>query len=285
MMMLRVVLIGLVSLGGVLGQTSGNKQKASEASPVTSTAKLSREARVSLGEARKMEAESRKVSGPARSRQLELAAVAFERLVVAFDGEPAAAARAAWSAAEIWRRHGSVPLAEKCYLHAARTDAVRYGQRGLLGAADMQRRQQRIEDAMKTYAMAEAKDPRTTRAQEARLWIARMLLAAGKVAKAIERFQAALESAPSKSQGILTANYLAKAWIRQGDLDAAGFVIEHARKLSDGEADGDPVVAQRLLRAYERMSAHKALQRALDKKHEAGKDAVRLDVHRRRTRK
>ena len=82
-------------------------------------------------------------------------------------------------------------------LYAAKADALRYGQRGLLGAAHMQRRQQRVADAMKTYAKAEAVDPRTSRAQEARPGVARLLPAGKQVAKAIEKVQAALESAPT----------------------------------------------------------------------------------------
>ncbi|MGK0303934.1 MAG: tetratricopeptide (TPR) repeat protein, partial [Planctomycetota bacterium] len=209
-------------------------------------------------------------------------AAAFDRLVAKFESEPQVAAQAAWHAAELWRRHGSAPLAEKDYLFAAKAHAVRYGQRGLLAAADMQRRQLRTEDAMKTYAKAEAVDPRTGRAQSARLWMARMLLTAGKVDLAIERFQGALESSPSPRQAIDAADYLAKAWIVKGDLDSAGFVIDHAEKVVEGEKHGDPIVAERLRRAFQRMGAKKALQRALDEKYDTAKDAVRLDEHRRR---
>ncbi|MFT4515085.1 MAG: hypothetical protein ACI91B_003798, partial [Planctomycetota bacterium] len=206
-MMLRVVIVGALLLGSALAQGPvreavgkparpvankpvankpvANKPVAKRAVPKSMAPKLSADARVAFGEARKLEKDSRKVSGPARSRRLELAAAAFDRLVAKFESEPQVAAQAAWHAAELWRRHGSAPLAEKDYLFAAKAHAVRYGQRGLLAAADMQRRQLRTEDAMKTYAKAEAVDPRTGRAQSARLWMARMLLTAGKVDLAI----------------------------------------------------------------------------------------------------
>ena len=289
MMMLRVVMIGALLLGSLMAQGSVREADPAPAKPVAKRVvpksmapKLSAEARLAFAEARQLEKNSRKVSGPARSRKLELAASCFDRLVAKFEAEPQVAAQAAWHAAELWRRHGSAPLAEKDYLFAAKAHAVRYGQRGLLAAADMQRRQLRTEDAMATYAQAERVDPRTGRAQSARLWMARMLLTDGKVEQAIERFQAALESAPSPRQAIDAADYLAKAWIIKGDLKAAGFVIDHAQKLVDGERGGDPIVAERLRRAFDRMSAKKALQRALDQKTGAAKDAVRLDEHRRR---
>ena len=309
MMMLRVVMIGALLLGSLMAQGSVREAEPAPAKPVAKRVvpksmapKLSAEARLAFAEARQLEKNSRKVSGPARSRKLELAASCFDRLVAKFEAEPQVAAQAAWHAAELWRRHGSAPLAEKDYLFAAKAHAVRYGQRGLLAAADMQRRQLRTEDAMATYAQAERVDPRTGRAQSARLWMARMLLTDGKVEQAIERLQAALESAPSPrlmqlmprtavtgaydhgSYAALerVADHLAKAWIIKGDLKAAGFVIDHAQKLVDGERGGDPIVAERLRRAFDRMSAKKALQRALDQKTGAAKDAVRLDEHRRR---
>lgn len=287
--MMRVVMVGLLLLGCALGQMPTKKSSLDGKHPVQTSevvhvaqSKLSAEARSMLAAARKLELACKQVSGPARSRKLELAAVGFDRLVVRFESEPAASAQAAWSAAQIWRRHGSKALAEKGYLHAARSHAVRYRQRGLLGAADMQRRQRRVKDAMKTYALAEAADPRTSHAQAARLWIARMLMERSQVDRAIEKFQAALESAPSPRQGLDAANYLAKAWIVKGDLDAAGFVIEHAENLVEQEAGADSINHEQLRRACERMSSRKALQRALDAKRDAGADAVRLDEYRRR---
>ena len=289
-MMLRIVCAGLLLLGCAMAQVpvveaeeATTESKEGDADGLKLTApKLSAEARTAIQEARKLEKEARKVTGPARSRKLEVAAAQFDRLVAKFEAEPEAAALAAWTAAGIWRRHGSAPLAEKDYLYAAKTNAARYGQRALLGAADMQRRQERVEDAMKTYALAEAVDPRSSNAQEARLWVARMLQGSNQIDAAIEKFQAALESAPSARQGIDAADYLAKAWIVKGDLDAAGFVIDHAEKLVASEQDGDAVLAERLRRAFERMSARKALQRALDEKTGVKQDAVRLDADLRR---
>ncbi|MFN3242690.1 MAG: tetratricopeptide repeat protein [Planctomycetota bacterium] len=279
----RMLLVGWLSVAALCAQAGEVEPKVDEPSKKVATApKLSDAARAAIGEARALAKASRGKNGPERARSLELAASAFDRCVARFEAEPRAAALAAWSAAELWRRHGSLLLAEKDYLHAASCDAPRYGQRGLLGAADMQRRQQRLEEAMKSYAAAEKVDPATSRAQRARLWMARMLQSQDKIDAAIARFQAALESAPSPRQAIDAADFLAKAWIVKGDLESAGFVIEHAEKLVREHEDGDPIVAERLRRACQRMSARKALQRALDDKHDAAGDAVRLDEHRRK---
>lgn len=223
--------------------------------------------------------------GPARSRALELAAAAYDRCVAAADAMPAVSADAAWAAAELWRRQGSPMLAEQDYLYASKRDAGRYGQRGLFGAAEMQRRQQRLEAAMRTYADAERIDPRTGYAHRARLWMARMVLARGAVDRAIGRFQAALESAPTPRRAIEAADLLAKAWIQKGELDSAGFVLDHVDQLVGDHQGGDPARAARLRRASREMSARRALRRALDKARDVAADAIRLDEHLRQKRK
>jgi tetratricopeptide (TPR) repeat protein len=240
--------------------------------------------RAALGEARGLAALARRQMGPARSRALEQAAAAYDRCVARFEATPAVAAFAAWSAAELWRRHGSMLLAEKDYLHAARWDPRRYGQRGLLGAADMQRRQRRPEDARKTYREAERIDPRTGYAHRARLWLARMLQADGELDRAIEGYQAALESAPTPRRAVEVADLLAKAWIAKGDLESAGFVLEHVEQLVRDAGSQNDRESEWLRRASREMPARKALQRALDKVRDAGGDAVRLDDHLRRRR-
>jgi tetratricopeptide (TPR) repeat protein len=240
--------------------------------------------RAALGEARGLAALARRQMGPARSRALEQAAAAYDRCVARFEATPAVAAFAAWSAAELWRRHGSMLLAEKDYLHAARWDPRRYGQRGLLGAADMQRRQRRPEDARKTYREAERIDPRTGYAHRARLWLARMLQADGELDRAIEGYQAALESAPTPRRAVEVADLLAKAWISKGDLESAGFVLEHVEQLVRDAGSQNDRESEWLRRASREMPARKALQRALDKVRDAGGDAVRLDDHLRRRR-
>ena len=241
--------------------------------------------RAALGEARGLAALARRQMGPARSRALEQAAAAYDRCVARFEATPAVAAFAAWSAAELWRRHGSMLLAEKDYLHAARWDPRRYGQRGLLGAADMQRRQRRPEDARKTYREAERIDPRTGYAHRARLWLARMLQAEGELDRAIEGYQAALESAPTPRRAVEVADLLAKAWIAKGDLASAGFVLDHVDELVRDHSGGDREEAARLRRASAAMTARAALQRARDKERGVGRDALRLDAHLRQRRK
>ncbi len=245
----------------------------------SSKRKLSSEARAALRAARALEQRARGQRGAERKHRLEVAAEAFDRCVAQFDGEPFTVALAAWSGAQVWRRQGSLLLAEKGYLLAARSDPGRYQQRGLLGAADMQRRQQRVEEALENYARAERADASTSYAQQARLWIARLIQARGAIDEAIERFQAALESAPSPRQAIDAADLLAKAWIAKGDLDAAGFVIDHAEQLVLEHSDDEPDVAEWLRRALQRMPARRALQRARDEARDAGGDAVRLDEH------
>ncbi|MFK7740778.1 MAG: hypothetical protein AB8H80_10675 [Planctomycetota bacterium] len=261
----------------VVEKPAGKGGVAAQAKPP----RLSAEARAELKQARALVKACRGLTGPERSHRLEAAASKYDGLVARFAKEPRAAAEAAWAAAQLWRRHGSLPLAEKDYLHAASCDAARYAQRGLLGAADMQRRQERLESAFATYAKAEAVDAGTSRAQLARLWVARMLQSSGRLDAAIEKFQAALESAPTVRQSIGAADYLARAWLAKDDLESCEAVLDHIDKVVAAHEARDPIERERLRLALMRMSSRKALQRARDSKNGAAADAVRLDEHRR----
>jgi tetratricopeptide (TPR) repeat protein len=233
-----------------------------------------------LAGAKELAVRTRGLRGPERTKALETAAGAYDKVAGDFANEPLLAAVAAFEAADLWRQQGSLPLAEQDYLRAARLDAERFAQRGLLGAADMQRRQKRIDDAMATYAKAAAVDPGTSRAQDARLWQARLLQGSERLDEAIVAFQAALESADPGSETIEACNFLALAWVDKGDLDSAGHVIEHAEQSVAGLAEEDPIVVERLKKALESMSARKALQRTRDKVNAAGKDADGLEASR-----
>jgi tetratricopeptide (TPR) repeat protein len=237
--------------------------------------------RSALATAKETAGRARGLKGPERSNALETAASAYDKVAADFQGEPAVAAAAAIAAAELWRQQGSLPLAEKDYLLAAQLDAARFAQRALLGAADMQRRQKRTDEAFATYAKVIAVDPGSARAQDARLWQARLLQAGERLDDAILLFQSALESADPGAETIEACNLLALALVDKGDLDAAGRAIEHAEHHVAGiAADEDPIVKERLQKAFEGMSAKKALQRARDKQNQVGKDAARLEAER-----
>ncbi len=238
--------------------------------------------RAALAACRELAGKVKGLRGADRLQVLERAASAYDKVVADFAQEPAVAAAAAIAAADIWRQHGSLPLAEKDYLLAAQLDVGRFAQRGLCGAADMQRRQKRLEEAMATYVKAAAVDPASGRAQDARLWQARILQSMERLDEAIPAFQAALEAARPGSDTIEAANFLALAWVQKGDLDAAQHVIEHAEEAVAGLGEEDPVVVERLRKAIEAMSARRALQRARDQRDGAAEDAAQLERDRSR---
>lgn len=236
--------------------------------------------REALAAGRELGAKVRGLRGPERAAALEAAAKAFDEIAVKFATEPAVAAQAAFTAGETWRQQGSLALAEKGYLLAVQLDGARFAQRGLLGAADMQRRQKRVDEAMTTYGRAAAIDPGSSRAQDARLWQARLLQSGERIDEAIVAFQGALESADPGPQTIEACNFLALAWIEKGDLDAASRAIEHAAQSVASHGEDHPIVQDRLQKSLEAMSAKKALQRARDKQNEVGKDAAALETAR-----
>ncbi|MBX3465023.1 MAG: hypothetical protein KF830_17780 [Planctomycetes bacterium] len=267
-------MIVLVVCGGLLAGAMAQATKA----PGQEAPKASEAARAALGTGRDLVAALRGLQGPERKAALEQAAAAHDRIAEQFADQPAVAAAAAFTAAELWRQQGSLALAEQAYLRAAALDAPRFAQRGLLGAADMQRRQQRPADALATYQRAEAVEPGSARAQEARLWRGRVLQGTDRIDEAIAVFQFALECAEGPVQVVETANLLALAWIQQGDLGAAGRAIEHAERAVEAAAEDDQAIVERHRKAVAAMSARKALQRARDKRDGAARDAVRLEA-------
>jgi tetratricopeptide (TPR) repeat protein len=243
-------------------------------------AMASQAGREALVAGRELGAKVRGLRGPERTAALEAAAKAHDEIAVKFAAEPGVAAQAAFTAGELWRQQGSLALAEKGYLLAVQLDGARFAQRGLLGAADMQRRQKRADEAMTTYGRAAAIDPGSARAQDARLWQARLLQDGERLDEAIVAFQGALESADPGPQTIEACNFLALAWIQKGDFDAASRAIEHAVQAVMSNDEEDPIVQDRLQKSLESMSAKKALQRARDKQNEVGKDAAALETAR-----
>ncbi|MFN6194972.1 MAG: tetratricopeptide repeat protein, partial [Planctomycetota bacterium] len=254
----------------------GDKPAATASAPKKPRIALSEAGRASLAAAKEVSGKVRGLRGPERMQALEAAASAYDKVVAEHSAEPAVASVAAITAADLWRQQGSLPLAEKAYLRAAELDGPRLGQRGLMGAGDMQRRQKRGDEAMATYAKAIALEPGSSRAQEMRLWQARLLQGAGKVDEAIVAFQAALESGDPGSQVVEACNFLALAWIQKGDFDAADRAIDHAEQATTAAADEDPQTVERLKKAIEGMSARKALQRARDAQNRVGEDAAKL---------
>ena len=113
---------------------------AEESAAVEKAPRVSEAGRAALAAGRALVAGLRGVHGAERKVALERAAAAHDRIAEQFAGEPAVAAAASFAAAGLWRQHGSLDRAEKDYLRAVAAGGERFAQRGLLGAADMQRR-------------------------------------------------------------------------------------------------------------------------------------------------
>jgi len=243
--------------------------------------KLSDGARAALAAARELARAARGLDGEAESTALQTAATAYDKIATDFAHEPPAAAQAAFAAGDLWRRHGSAQQAEQDYLSASRLDPERFGQRGKLGAADMQRRQDRDADALATYVEAAAADPATSRAQTARLWQGRLLHTLGRDTEAVTALRAALDAARTSPQVIETGNELARLLVATGELDAAAQAIAHVEATVAAAAVEDPVQKERLQKSVASMSARRALQRARDQRANPKGDAQMLEESRR----
>ncbi|MGE3171568.1 MAG: hypothetical protein AB7O97_03015 [Planctomycetota bacterium] len=237
-------------------------------------------ARAALAQARTLARAADGLDGDAEREALAAAATAYDRVADEFAAEPAAAAEASFRAAVLWCCHGSDDRAERDYLRAAGLDAARFGERGRFGAADMQRRQDRVDDALQGYAAVIELAPTSSRAQAARLWRGRLLQRRDRPDEAAREFAAAIAAARTARQAILACNLLARLQVERGDLTGADATLQRADAAAQREIDAAPERQPGLRRALDEMSARRALQRARDRALDAAGDAAALEAAR-----
>lgn len=283
-LLLSVWLAVSASLPAQGGPAQGNPAQGNPVQPVAGGAmpavaksKISDAARAAMTAARESESALKGAEGPARTAALQASALAWSKVATDFAAEPVVAAQAAFRAGEMWQRDSNFAQAETQFLAAAKLDAQRYGQRALLEAADMQRRQKRNEEALASYAQVVTLDASTSRAQEARVWQGRVLQSMGRVDESIGAFRKAVDATSKPRQVMEAANYLAKALILKGDFDNAESALQHADEVVNKAIAADAAQADALHKALDGMTARKALQKARDKQTGAGKDAKALE--------
>lgn len=256
--------VGGLLLGGLMAQ---------EPAPAEPAAPESAPLRDALRAAEDVAERVRGLEGAERLPALEQAARAYEEVGTKYAGAGPAVARAWWEAGELWRRHGSLALAEKAYQQALERDPTRYGERAWLELGHVQRRTDRADEALASYGKAAAVRPASARAHEARLWIGRTHAQGGKLQDAITAYRAALEATDHPGRVVEACDMLAMAQIKAGDLGGAAESV----RLADSQLSKvEGPAADRLKRALDGMSARRSLQRAQDKQSKAAVDADRL---------
>ena len=244
---------------------------AQDAPPVAS-------ARAALLEARTVAAQAKGKKGSERSAALEAGAMAFQRVAEAYPVDLSVAAEASFEAGELWRRRGSLAEAERAYRAALQSDPGRYEARASFEVAHLLRRGKQFDAAVELYRRVATLQPGSARGQSALLWCGRTMQAAGKLDDAIEAFGSALQAASGANAVIAAGNWLAKAQIRNGDLDAARATLAEVDKRTEAETAGDSPTARRLQVAVAEMTARRALQRGIDKKAGAADDAAAIEA-------
>ena len=278
----RMKVISTVALWLLLGAGLVAQEETQKSQLKSKLVQVSQEARVALAAAKDMITNLRGVRGEERKAGLSRAAMAYSDVAENFAGEPAAVSAALFESGETWRRHGSLEKAENAYRLVLAKGGERYLGRATFQLAQMERRQQRFEDAIVTYQRAHEIQPKLNRANLARLWIARCLTSLGKPEEAMKSFAEAVRAAATPRQVIEASNYLAKALIEAGDLKAAAAALTKADQEVAASIEAGGKGSDGLRAALDRMSARKALQRARDKANGAAKDAQNLENDRRR---
>ena len=175
---------------------------------------------------------------------------------------------------------GDLDRARACFLRADKLDKPRYHARATMELAHLARREKNIGVAMKLYGEVAALEQGSVRGVQARLWVARSHAALGDGGKAVVAYRQALVAAASPRQKIDVCNRLANHLLGMGDLSGAEAVIQEAAAAARTPGVGPAESRDRALRAqdkaYEAMSARRALQRAQDKVNDARRDAEAL---------
>ena len=247
----------------------------------TKKARPSADARAALGKVDAIRASAKGKKGEARKTILREAAAGYARVVVDFAGEPGAMAPASFAAAEIWRAAGELQKAKDYYQKSIQFDGARYEERSTLQLAHIARRQKDAAGAIALYMKVAKQKPKSARAHEARIWIGRSHATANKTDAAITAYRAAIDLAASPSQAIDACNRLAGLFVKLSKLDDAEQVIGRAATVAKTTPTAKGKMAERQKqsweKAYDKMSARRALQRARDKATKAHKDAAAVD--------
>lgn len=282
---LRTALLATVFLApavGVLAQGSGSSGSAGDASTKANPRpRPSKAATAALKNAKAILAKAKGQRGAARKAILAQAAAAYTKVMADFASEPVGAAPASFAAAEIWRKQSELTKAKGFYQKAIELDRGRYEERCLLQLAHIARRQKNPTGAIEIYKKVAVLKPKSARAHESRVWIGRCLAMSGQHDEAITALRAAVDLAGTKRQRIGVCNRLAGLLVKRGQLDAAEQVIQRAAEAAKPAPGAKGKNAERtarsLQKAFDQMSARRALQRARDKANKAHKDAASLE--------
>ncbi len=269
--------VGVVMCGLLLLVGTAVAQEAVGASKAATKLKISKESRAALKQVKQKAAKAKGLKGEERSVILRQAAAEYQGLAPQLQADPAFSAQAWYSAGENWRRVGELAKAQSAYQQSGDLDAYRYLERATLQVAHMQRRQQLLAEALKTYEKAALIKPDSSRAHEARLWVGRCNLLLKQTEQATAAMSKALKQARKPKQVIEAANRLAMLLIQEGELSNAQSVIQQA-DAAVAQAGVSGKQAASLQKSLRNMSSRRSLQKARDKQAKTHEDAQDLEA-------
>lgn len=236
--------------------------------------------RAAIQQCKELAARAKGTKGEARKKILGEAASAYQALLQKAGIDAGSRAQAAYTAGSLRRSMGELDAARSLYEQSRKLQPERYGARAGLELAHLDRRQDKLDAALKGYAAVAAIQPASARAHQARLWLGRVHLSKKDAAQAEQAFRTAVEKAGTSRQRIDACNRLANLEVKLGKLDAARKTIAVAEQASKQAPAGEGAQAERqaqaLHKAYAKMSARRALQRAADKVQGTSRDVREL---------
>ncbi len=271
----------MIEIGMALTVLAATLPAQAEVKGVSKTVKPSPEARAAMQKVNAIRASAKGKKGETRAAILREAVAGYAKMVIDHAGEPLAIAPASFAAAEIWRAGGDLDKAKDYYRKSIQFDSERYEARSTLQLAHIARRNKDAAGAIALYQKVAKLKPKSARSHQARTWIGRCHAAASKPDEAIKAYRTAIDLAASPTQTIDACNRLAGLFVKLNKLDDAEQVIGLAATAAKAPPTATGKMAVRQTQSWEkafaRMSARRALQRARDKATKAHKDAVEIE--------
>lgn len=241
----------------------------------------SAEGKAALAAAAESAAQAKGKAKDERVRILKAAAEQYREVGEAFATESPVVARAFYASGELWRRCSELESAAADYRQCLASNDQGFRERALFGLAQMERRLGEMDAAIGHYRDCAGVRPDSSRATDARIWVAKCLLAQEQEQPALDAFAKAVEQAGNTRLKLRASEALCRALLgldRLADAAAALSRVE-PEVLAAIKAGGRG--ADSLRKAWERSPARRQLQKAQDRARGAQGDAVRLDAARR----
>jgi len=246
-------IVGLALLAPLLLAGSAGDETAGKPTP---------KAKETLAAAAKLKREASGKKGEEKLDALTKAARGYERAARELADEKPSAAEASFRAGEIWRTLRHEEDASRCFTAAAQEAAAPgFAAKAWIELGHLERRQKRLDEAMRCYERVLAVTPEQRReCVRAMTWQGKVLLEQKKEKEGHSTLLAAGQRFPEfPLDDIKNVDMVAVDWIEAGRIDEARALVDDCVERHSDPDDGEDEVEPAVKRALEKMKSRELL--------------------------